>query len=152
MFLFIATLFCFLSLDAQEKKDYAFKGVHFMVDYCGCDEKALTDVETLKKVMLDAAKASGATVLDAVDYVFLPDGLTMVILLSESHASIHTYPEHGSCFVDLFTCGDHCSPEGFDAVLRAYLKPECAHQKVLIRSQSIEDKCCLKIEAMQGIN
>lgn len=139
-FLFIASFFCFVSLHAEEKKEYAFRGVHFMADYCGCDAKALTDIETLKQVMLDAARASGATVLDVVDYVFAPDGLTMVILLSESHASIHTYPEHGSCFVDLFTCGDHCSSEGFDAVLRAYLKPLQVQPKILIRSQIIEDK------------
>ena len=139
-FLFIVTLFCSLILYAEDQKEYAFKGVHFMADYCSCDEKALTNVKMLKEAMLDAAKASGATVLDVVDYLFPPDGLTMVILLSESHASIHTYPEHGSCFVDLFTCGDHCSYEGFDATLRAYLKPEQAAQKILIRSQNIEDK------------
>lgn len=126
------------SLKAFDKPEYEFRGVHFMAEYCGCDEKALTDIDALRKAMHDAALASGATILESVDHVFAPNGLTLVILLSESHASIHTYPEHRSCFVDLFTCGDHCSSKGFDAVLRAYLKPTDAYQKILIRSETIE--------------
>ncbi|HSX12769.1 MAG TPA: adenosylmethionine decarboxylase [Rhabdochlamydiaceae bacterium] len=126
-------------LTALDKLEYEFKGVHFMAEYCECDEQALTDIETLKKVVHEAALASGATILESVDHLFPPHGLTLVILLSESHASIHTYPEHKSCFVDLFTCGDHCSANEFDAVLRAYLKPITAHHKTLIRSETIND-------------
>ena len=48
----------------------------------------------------------------------------MIILLSESHASIHTYPEHGGCFVDFFTCGTTCKPENFDKYMQNYLKPK----------------------------
>ncbi|HSX03194.1 MAG TPA: adenosylmethionine decarboxylase [Rhabdochlamydiaceae bacterium] len=127
-------------LTALDKPEYEFRGVHFMAEYCGCDEKALTDIEALKKAMHEAALASGATILESVDHVFAPNGLTLVILLSESHASIHTYPEHRACFVDLFTCGDHCSSKGFDAIMRAYLHPTEAHQKILIRSETINDK------------
>ncbi len=131
---FLITVLSIFYSTAQAQPEYAFKGSHFMAQYCGCNEEALTDIETLKKVMYEAALASGATILESVDHVFAPNGLTLVILLSESHASIHTYPEHKSCFVDLFTCGDHCSSEGFDALLRAYLQPTETHQKTLIRS------------------
>lgn len=127
-----------INLTALDKPEYEFKGVHFVADYCGCDERALTDIEGLKKAMNEAALASGATILESVDHVFLPNGLTMVILLSESHASIHTYPEHKSCFVDLFTCGDHCSFKGFDAVMRKYLHPTQISQKILIRNETIK--------------
>jgi S-adenosylmethionine decarboxylase len=119
--------------------DYQFYGKHFLVSYCDCDQEALRDTAQLSKVMSQAAEASGATILKTSEYVFSPDGLTMVILLSESHASIHTYPEHGACFVDLFTCGDRCSHEKFDAVLRDYLKPGNVDGRLLIRNQGIEE-------------
>ncbi len=134
----LALLFTATSLIASDDQ-YLFRGKHFIASYAGCDEKALTDVEQLRTVMEDAAKQSGATILDSSYYVFPPDGLTMVILLSESHASIHTYPEHKSCFVDLFTCGDKCSNEKFDECLRSYLKPTSVHEKILIRHEVSED-------------
>lgn len=112
---------------------YSFQGVHYVASYKGCDRAALSNIETLSSTLLDAAKASGATVLEYSSHIFAPDGFTMVILLSESHASIHTYPEHGACFVDLFTCGTHCSYTAFERTLREYLKPESVDQNILSR-------------------
>jgi S-adenosylmethionine decarboxylase len=63
----------------------------------------------------------------------------MTILLSESHASIHTYPEHGKCFVDLFTCGDSCSNHIFNEELQKYLKPKKVAAMVLIRDDNITE-------------
>ena len=130
--------FCFVCsfLAASE---YAFEGRHFLASYCECDPEALSDVVALERVMHEAALASGATVLGSTMHVFPPDGLTLVILLSESHASIHTYPEHRSCFVDLFTCGDSCHEEEFDRVLRTFLKPQEAEMRILLRHQEIHD-------------
>lgn len=126
--------------DADAQEVYHFKGVHFLASYCECDPEALTNVEALKQVMLDAANQCGATVLSSLPHVFPPSGLTMVVLLSESHASIHTYPEHGACFVDLFTCGEKCSSEKFDAALRSYLKPKSVTEKTLVRTDVIHDR------------
>lgn len=102
---------------------YEFAGNHFVASYYECDEQALVDNFRLEEVMLCASKASGAQVLNFISHHFDGQGLTMAILLSESHASIHTYPEHRACFVDLFTCGDHCDYEKFHHVLAEYLKP-----------------------------
>lgn len=113
-----------LSASEDSKPEYNFVGTHFMASYKECNVEALTDLPKLKEALVEAAKASGATVLDTVDYTFEPDGLTMVVLLSESHASIHTYPEHRACFVDLFTCGHKCSAAKFDEALRTYLEPQ----------------------------
>ncbi len=130
----------FLSVvNANETELYQFKGVHFLASYCECDLDALCDVDGLTDAMTRAANESGATILQSSRYVFPPHGLTMVILLSESHASIHTYPEHGACFVDLFTCGDKCSSEKFDAVLQEYLKPKSVDQRTLLRNEAIRE-------------
>lgn len=127
--LFLFSAFCF----AEEP--YNFKGKHFIASYCGCDSNALENVEKLIQVMEHAVNQSGASILDSSSYQFPGNGLTMVFLLSESHASIHTYPEHQACFVDLFTCGDHCSYEKFHQSLSSYLKPTCVHEKLLIRQE-----------------
>ena len=122
--LFAFLVFSGALFSAEQPVEYQFIGRHFLASYYGCDEQALRDIHKLPEVMKEGVAASGATLLDASLYIFPPDGMTMVLLLSESHASIHTYPEHGSCFVDFFTCGTSCSAEKFDEVLRDYLKPK----------------------------
>lgn len=130
----ILAVFCtVLSLFAAE--EHEFEGKHFLASYLGCDAEALAHVEEMIGAMDVAVIASGATILNKTHHVFPPNGLTLVYLLSESHASVHTYPEFNACFVDLFTCGDHCTPQGFDAALRAYLKPKEVNARLFIRHQ-----------------
>ncbi len=117
-----------------------FRGVHLFATYSECDHEALVNLEALKAHMEKAVNASGATILDQCVYEFSPDALTMVFLLSESHASIHTYPEYGACFVDLFTCGYKTSAEAFDAVLQDYLKPKQVTSKSFVRHHGIEEQ------------
>jgi S-adenosylmethionine decarboxylase len=131
--LLLASAFLF----ADEQEVFEFKGSHFLASYMGCDMAALTDIAALTNAMEEAAKASGATILKTSSHVFPPNGLTMVILLSESHASIHTYPEFNACFVDLFTCGTRCSAEKFHEVLLTYLKPSQVCEKMLLRDHQI---------------
>jgi S-adenosylmethionine decarboxylase proenzyme len=140
-FIFLCSLLVASFLGAAEHEvTHEFMGRHFIASYLECDSAALTDVKRLSSTMKSAVKACGATILDSCEYIFPPDGMTMVILLSESHASIHTYPEYGSCFVDLFTCGENCSAEIFDQKMRAYLKPKNVNKSVLIRNQQIQQE------------
>ncbi len=140
-FIFFCLLSSFaLAVESHEESPYKFRGVHFLASYCECDMQALSDIENLTAVMHSAVEKSGATILETSSWVFPPNGLTMVFLLSESHASIHTYPEYGACFVDLFTCGEKCSAEKFEAEMRAYLKPKVVNQRTLIRNEGIQNK------------
>ncbi len=116
------------SVWSTQKGVYDFLGHHLMASYIDCDSVALNNQVALVATMEKAVKESGATLLNSAKHVFPSGGLTMVLLLAESHASIHTYPEHKACFVDLFTCGESCSTEKFDAVLTAYLCPKVAHR------------------------
>ncbi len=125
--------------NAPDNETHEFSGKHFFGSYTNCDKSALGDVEGMLAAMDKAVLASGATILDRTHYVFPPNGLTVVYLLSESHASIHTYPEYGACFVDLFTCGDHCSPVGFDQILREYLQPEDISARLFLRHDGVEE-------------
>lgn len=133
-------VFCFSLLRAQDSDEqYQFLGKHFIASYKACDPEAIQNVEALIRAMRESVKQSGAQILNESSHVFLGDGLTMTFLLSESHASIHTYPEHQACFVDLFTCGDHCSYAPFDKVLRDYLKPGVVEAKLLVRDDKITE-------------
>jgi S-adenosylmethionine decarboxylase proenzyme len=137
---FSILLFLACVVESYEESPYKFRGVHFLASYCDCDLQAMSDIENLIAAMSNAVEKSGATILKTSSWVFPPSGLTMVFLLSESHASIHTYPEHGACFVDLFTCGEKCSAEKFDTAIREYLKPKVVNQRTLIRDEGIQDK------------
>jgi S-adenosylmethionine decarboxylase len=88
----------------------------------------------LEKKMIDATEKTHATVLSSTKEEFPGGGFSMVILVSESHSSIHTYPEHKACFVDIFTCGTSCKVENFDIVLEKYLRPGKVNKKIMIRS------------------
>jgi S-adenosylmethionine decarboxylase len=120
-------------------QDYQFWGRHFIASYNDCNFERLTSPELIS-IMREAIEASGASLLSEAVYTFPNAGLTAVFLLSESHASIHTYPEHKACFVDLFTCGERCRAEGFDAVLRRFLNPCNVHSRVILRHELIEDQ------------
>ena len=121
---------------------YEFVGVHFLASYVGCQNN-LTDIESLRTAMTEAVNASGATILGMNEHIFksnlVPplDGYTAVYVLSESHASIHTYPENESCFVDLFTCGENCSYERFNEILQKYLQPKKINSQVIRRDATV---------------
>lgn len=118
---------------------HKFAGKHFLASYLHCDPKAISDVQSLLAAMDKAVSSSGATILDKSSYIFYPEGVTIVYLLSESHASLHSYPEFGACFVDLFTCGDNCSAKEFDAALRAYLLPQEVNARYFLRTEETEE-------------
>jgi S-adenosylmethionine decarboxylase len=136
--IFVLLLNLLLTANILFADEYLFSGKHFIASYLDCDAAAIEDNVGLRNALLIAAKASKATVLDYVDYEFNPQGFTMAILLSESHATIHTYPEHRACFVDLFTCGEKCSSANFDEVMRAYLKPAKVQSSELLRSDQVQ--------------
>jgi S-adenosylmethionine decarboxylase proenzyme len=116
-----------------------FAGKHFLASYLDCDVEALSNVPALLEAMDVAVAASGATILARNHHLFPPNGLTVAYLLSESHACLHTYPECGACFVDIFTCGNHCSSEAFDTIFQHYLKPKTVNARMFIRDEGIQE-------------
>jgi S-adenosylmethionine decarboxylase len=126
--------------DAEEEREFEFSGRHLLASYSACDSVAIRDLEGLKAAFHAAIRASGATLLHAVEHTFPPYGMTAVAALSESHASIHTYPEHQSCFVDIFTCGNTCSVEAFDATLRKFLRPKTHSRRIICRHEEMIDE------------
>lgn len=88
-----------------------FTGHHVFAEFEGIDPALLDDVAFLRVTLERTLDQAGATVCDVVSKRFVPQGVTVLALLSESHASLHTYPEVGSVFLDVFTCGNRADPE-----------------------------------------
>lgn len=81
-------------------------GRHLVVEYIGCDFGALNSVDQIRELMERAALAAQMTIVTSTFHSFEPQGVTGVVVLEESHLSIHTWPEIGYAAVDFYTCGD----------------------------------------------
>ena len=81
-------------------------GKHYLLNLYGCSLSLLDNEFFLIDLLENAAAACGAQVLQTISHQFNPQGVTAICLLSESHISIHTWPEKKEAAVDVFTCGD----------------------------------------------
>lgn len=113
--------------------EYSTYGRHIIVDFWGVDYALLNNVDYLKQIMSEAAEKSHATVLSVSCKEFDPYGCTILILLSESHLSIHTYPEKGFAAIDCYTCGRNKDPKLAINYLIGLLKPKEIFTKTLTR-------------------
>lgn len=85
-------------------------GRHVLVELYGCAPDRLDDAEVVAQEMLAAAREAGATVISSAFHAFSPFGVSGVVVIQESHLTIHTWPEYGYAAVDLFTCGHGVDP------------------------------------------
>jgi len=86
-------------------------GRHLLIELKDCNVEVLNDLDFLKRCLHDAANQIGATVVNECFYEFSPHGISGVLIISESHLCVHTWPEHGYAAIDIFTCGDSVKPE-----------------------------------------
>jgi S-adenosylmethionine decarboxylase len=98
-------------------------GLHLLADMSGIEPGLLTDCAKIEQLLRDAAKAAGAQVLHSHFHGFGDGfGVTGVVLLAESHISIHTWPEDGFAAADIFMCGA-TDPQRALSLLRSALQP-----------------------------
>ena len=86
-------------------------GRHLLVELHGCHPDSLKKVDVVKDILVGAARACGATIVDVAFHEFNPFGVSGVVVIAESHLSIHTWPEYRYAAVDIFTCGEVIKPE-----------------------------------------
>jgi S-adenosylmethionine decarboxylase len=89
---------------------YVAYGRHVFVDISDAAPDALNNMEQLEHSLVCAAITEGVTVLGTLKQAFDPTGVTILLLLAESHVSLHTYPDQGKAFFDAFTCGVNYEP------------------------------------------
>jgi S-adenosylmethionine decarboxylase len=81
-------------------------GTHLLLEVYDVDFKLLNDVISLQESMERGINRAKMTILNIFSHCFLPQGCTIVIALSESHVSCHTWPENGCVAIDVYTCGE----------------------------------------------
>ena len=115
-----------------------FSGRHVLAELTGLDPALLDDEAAVREALAGALAEAGASVLHTASHRFDPGGLTVLAMLSESHASVHTWPEHGSAFVDVFTCGPSADPERATELLAARLGAARVHSRTVDRGSTQE--------------
>jgi len=85
-------------------------GRHLLIELFNCDRKLLNDVSFVEKVLTKSAELAGATIVKTFFHPFNPHGVSGVVVIAESHLTIHTWTEYGYAAVDVFTCGDDVDP------------------------------------------
>ncbi|KPV44901.1 adenosylmethionine decarboxylase [Alicyclobacillus ferrooxydans] len=85
-------------------------GRHVIAELWGCPEDKLNDLHSIERIMVNAALEAGAEVREVAFHKFAPQGVSGVVIISESHLTIHSFPEHGYASIDVYTCGDRIDP------------------------------------------
>jgi S-adenosylmethionine decarboxylase len=103
-------------------------GRHVLAEMSGCPPEVLNDLTALEASFRKCAVDGGATVISAHFHPFSPQGVSGVVIIAESHITIHTWPEHGYAAVDVFTCGHPEVAEAVMALLITSLRAETVHR------------------------
>jgi S-adenosylmethionine decarboxylase len=106
-------------------------GRHLIAEYYDCRRDTLDEVDTIRKSMLDAAVALGATVLGDNFHQFTPHGVSGTVVIAESHLSVHTWPENGYVAVDIYTCGGLDPRIGFNLLRERFGATSCRVQEII---------------------
>ncbi|MCW2903869.1 MAG: S-adenosylmethionine decarboxylase proenzyme [Streptosporangiaceae bacterium] len=117
---------------AEVMTEFDFIGMHIISDITGVDPVRIADNDLILDAVHRGIVVSGATLCGVQSKEFEPSGVTAVFVLSESHVSVHTYPEQRALFVDAFTCGTRCEPQRILDTLLQALGP-CEHRTSIVR-------------------
>ncbi len=107
-------------------------GKHYILNLYGCKFEDLDNLDLLLHLLIESAIICEATVLDKCYHKFQPQGVTAILLLAESHISIHTVPEKGEAYADVFTCSEKDPVIGCHKIIEV-LKPESYDLELISR-------------------
>ncbi len=131
-------------------------GRHLIVELADCDRAILDDVAAMEQHLTEAARLSGATIVQSVFHRYNPQGVSGVVVIAESHVSLHTWPEYGYAAIDFFTCGDRVDPYKALDYLREKLRAGSAQIRELKRGipsptdETIDHKPAVRRAASAG--
>lgn len=111
-------------------------GKQIIVELYDCKPELLSNPDAINEIMCAAAKAMKATIVTSTFHHFSPLGVSGVVVIMESHLTIHTWPEYGYAAVDIFTCGDIDMSAGVD-YLEKHLEAKNIEKQELVRGARI---------------
>ncbi|SHG05864.1 adenosylmethionine decarboxylase [Ornithinibacillus halophilus] len=85
-------------------------GRQIIAELWDCNEAILNDINLIEKIFVEAALKAGAEIREVVFHQFAPQGISGVVIIAESHLTIHSFPEHGYASIDVYTCGNKVDP------------------------------------------
>lgn len=97
-------------------------GRQILVEFYDCKESKINDVNYIESSLINATKASRATIISHNFHKFSPYGVSGVVVIAESHVAIHTWPEYNYAAVDIFTCGETIDPWVIQEHLKEYFE------------------------------
>ena len=112
-------------------------GTQVVLDLYECETGHLDDIAWVKKTLVEAARAAGATVVETVFHKFAPCGISGVVVIAESHLAIHIWPEHRYAAVDVFTCGDSVQMDVATALLAREFQSKRPVQRRFTRGDDV---------------
>jgi S-adenosylmethionine decarboxylase len=112
-------------------------GTQVVLDLYECETAHLDDIAWVKKTLVEAARAAGATVVESVFHKFAPCGISGVVVIAESHLAIHIWPEHRYAAVDVFTCGDNVQMDVATALLAREFRSRRPVQRRFTRGDDV---------------
>ncbi len=119
---------------------FSTEGEHYIVEASGCDPEVIGSVAKVQDILVQAAEEANAQVWAVSFHRFPPNGVSGVVVISESHLSVHTWPEVGYAALDIYTCGEHTEPEkAVMYALRAF-RAKSAHITELTRGLDDQDR------------
>ncbi|MAS96665.1 MAG: adenosylmethionine decarboxylase [Verrucomicrobiales bacterium] len=107
-------------------------GEHHLIEFVGCPAEKLKYKSLIEPVLMEAVHRSGAESIGQLSHQFKPFGVTCMVLIAESHFSLHTWPEKGYAAMDIFTCGEMDS-EAAIAYVAKHLEAESYAKKTIPR-------------------
>ena len=113
-------------------------GRHYLIELYECHSGNLNDPTLIEEVLLEACKMSGATIINSTFHQFAPQGVSGVIVIAESHFSIHTWPEKNYAALDFFTCSPNMNVEKAINYIEEKLQSDHSEIKEVIRGEAIE--------------
>lgn len=109
---------------------------HTLLELWGVPFAVLDDPQALEAALRFAAEAAQCEIKGAIGHHFEPQGASVVLLVAESHLSIHTWPELGFAAADILTCGDTL-PQAGVAALVARLAPTRSEVRTILRGPKV---------------
>lgn len=86
-------------------------GTHLLVELGECNTKILSNLKEVQDILINATKIAEATIVEVAFHEFNPFGISGMVIIAESHLSVHTWPEYKYAAVDIFTCGNTLKPQ-----------------------------------------
>ncbi len=111
----------------KHPKKVSTVGYHYIIEAFGCEKEILTNLELLREILINSAKISKMSIKGDFFFKFSPEGVSGLVIVAESHISIHTWPDEGYAAIDVYTCGEDSEPEKAVEYVLKKIKAKKAH-------------------------